>query len=70
VLEYNTRAIRAYEKCGFVREGIERETALVDGAWHGDVIMSLLEDGYRAQPWAAGAVGRPIVPEQRTGPLD
>ena len=51
VLEYNVRAIRAYEKCGFVREGVERESALVDGAWHGDVIMGILEHEYRSQPW-------------------
>lgn len=55
VLEYNLRAIRAYEKCGFVREGVERETALVDGEWHGDVIMSILEHEFRAKPWAPGA---------------
>ena len=55
VLEYNLRAIRAYEKCGFVREGVERETALVDGEWHGDVIMSILKHEFRAEPWAADA---------------
>lgn len=42
VLARNKRAIRAYEKCGFVREGIERDAALIDGSWHDDVIMSLL----------------------------
>jgi RimJ/RimL family protein N-acetyltransferase len=52
VLDYNARALRAYEKCGFVREGLERESALVDGTWHSDVIMSILEQEYRAQPWA------------------
>lgn len=52
VLEYNARAIRAYEKCGFVREGIERESACIDGAWHSDIIISMLEDEYRAQAWA------------------
>jgi len=50
VLAYNTRAIRAYEKCGFVREGVERESALVDGVWHDDVIMSILDREYRAGP--------------------
>jgi RimJ/RimL family protein N-acetyltransferase len=52
VLHYNTRAIRAYERCGLVREGVEREAARVDGRWHDDVIMSILEHEYRAQPWA------------------
>jgi RimJ/RimL family protein N-acetyltransferase len=47
VLEYNTRAIRAYEKCGFVREGIERETKYVDGRWYGDIMMSILASDFR-----------------------
>lgn len=42
VLAINERAIRAYEACGFVREGLEREAALIDGVWHDDVIMGLL----------------------------
>ena len=48
VLEYNLRAIRAYEKCGFVREGVERESALVDGRWYSDVMMAILDSEYRA----------------------
>lgn len=43
VLAYNVRAIRAYEKCGFVREGVERKSALVNGVWHDDIIMSVLD---------------------------
>jgi RimJ/RimL family protein N-acetyltransferase len=43
VLDINARAIRAYEKCGFVREGRERETAYIGGCWHDDVIMGLLD---------------------------
>ena len=50
VLAYNTRAIRAYERCGFVREGSERESALVDGVWHDDIIMGILEHEFRATP--------------------
>jgi len=49
VLEFNHRAIRCYEKCGFVREGLEREGALIAGEWQSDVIMSILEQEYRAQ---------------------
>lgn len=48
VLAYNKRAIRAYEKCGFVIEGRERETALVNGAWHDDIMMGLLEHEFQA----------------------
>lgn len=54
VIEYNTRAIRSYEKCGFIREGFARECALVDDVWYGDVLMSILESEFRAQPWADG----------------
>jgi RimJ/RimL family protein N-acetyltransferase len=42
VLAFNERAIRAYQKCGFRVEGRERESALVDGVWHDDLIMGLL----------------------------
>lgn len=53
VLAYNTRAIRAYEKCGFVIEGREREAAFVNGAWHDDVMMGLLETDFSAQAQTA-----------------
>jgi RimJ/RimL family protein N-acetyltransferase len=43
VIAYNARAIRAYEKCGFVVEGREREAACIDGVWHDDIIMGLLD---------------------------
>lgn len=49
VLAFNHRAIACYEKCGFVREGIEREGAFIGGEWHSDVIMSILEQEYRGQ---------------------
>ncbi len=42
VIAYDSRAIRAYEKCGFVREGVEREAACVGGVWHVDVMMAAL----------------------------
>lgn len=47
VLDFNQRAIACYRKCGFVPEGRERECVLLDGAWHDDVIMGLLEHEYR-----------------------
>ena len=49
VVAYNRRAIRAYEKCGFVVEGREREAAFVNGAWHDDVMMGLLEHEFLSQ---------------------
>jgi RimJ/RimL family protein N-acetyltransferase len=48
VVDYNSRAIRAYLKCGFVIEGREREAALVDGSWHDDVMMAILDREYLA----------------------
>ena len=47
VLAYNHRAIRSYKKCGFVLEGREREAALVNGEWHDDCIMGLLDRDFR-----------------------
>lgn len=47
VLAFNARAIACYRKCGFVVEGYERETALIDGVWHDDVMMSVLEHEHR-----------------------
>jgi RimJ/RimL family protein N-acetyltransferase len=48
VLAYNTRAISAYKKCGFIIEGQERETALVDGTWHDDIMMGVLNREFTA----------------------
>jgi RimJ/RimL family protein N-acetyltransferase len=61
VLAFNTRAIRAYERVGFVREGLERESALIGDQWHDDVIVGLLRRdfdalrGRRGERQAAGA---------------
>ena len=43
VFAHNERAIRCYERCGFVEEGREREAAYVGGAWRDDVIMGILQ---------------------------
>ena len=42
VLEYNARAIHAYEKLGFRREGVHREDVYKDGRFVDVVRMSLL----------------------------
>ena len=42
VFEYNTRAIHAYEKIGFVREGAERERIFYDGKFHNVILMAVL----------------------------
>ena len=48
VVDYNQRAIRAYRRCGFVVEGRQREAALVDGDWHDDVMMAILDREFEA----------------------
>lgn len=42
VVDYNTRAIAAFKKAGFVQEGVERQAGRVGDIWHDDVIMGLL----------------------------
>ena len=46
LLSFNTRAIACYERCGFVREGIERQSARVGEEWHDDWIMAILEQDF------------------------
>jgi RimJ/RimL family protein N-acetyltransferase len=48
VFSYNERAIRAYEKLGFTKEGVQREALYYDHKYHDSIIMSILEDEYRA----------------------
>ena len=42
----NARAIRCYQKCGFVKEGTIRHDDFVEGQWVDGVMMSILEDEY------------------------
>ncbi|MGQ0797520.1 MAG: GNAT family N-acetyltransferase [Methanobacteriota archaeon] len=49
VLEYNHRAIRAYEKVGFVREGVHRQDIYKDGRFVDVVRMSILAGEFRAK---------------------
>lgn len=46
VLQYNKRAIKCYQKCGFIQEGVEREGALIEGKYETDVFMSILDREY------------------------
>jgi RimJ/RimL family protein N-acetyltransferase len=54
VAAYNMRAIRCYEKCGFRREGVERDSFFVDGKWHDDVLMAILREEWEAHSAATG----------------
>ncbi|HLQ18433.1 MAG TPA: GNAT family protein [Tabrizicola sp.] len=48
VLASNHRAIRCYQACGFVQEGVERQSARVGDDWEDDWIMAILSHEYRA----------------------
>jgi RimJ/RimL family protein N-acetyltransferase len=47
VEEYNARAQRAYEKCGFRRDGVFREHTFLGGRYYDSIIMSITEEEYR-----------------------
>ncbi len=48
VFEFNERAIRAYQRCGFVIEGRSRESIFRDGRWWDEIAMSVLESDWKA----------------------
>ncbi|ASN06484.1 GNAT family N-acetyltransferase [Virgibacillus necropolis] len=43
VFAYNERAIKAYEKLGFKREGIVRDELFYDGEFHDSILMGVLK---------------------------
>ena len=47
MFEFNERAIRAYQRCGFVLEGRSRESIFRDGQWWDELAMSILESDWR-----------------------
>jgi RimJ/RimL family protein N-acetyltransferase len=53
-IAWNERAIRSYEKVGFVVEGRLRDDLYFDGRYHDQVVMSILRDEYDAR-WCATA---------------
>jgi RimJ/RimL family protein N-acetyltransferase len=44
VFEFNVRAIRAYEKCGFKIEGRARDAIYRDGRFWDEIHMSVLAE--------------------------
>lgn len=44
----NPRAVRCYEKCGFVREGLLRQESYVDGKYRDVFLMALIRADYDA----------------------
>ena len=47
VLDFNPRAIRAYEKVGFKKEGVFREHGYRNGEYCDDHVMGILESEWR-----------------------
>ena len=41
VFDFNVPALRCYEKCGFVREGVLKQEMFRDGAYHDVILMAL-----------------------------
>ena len=49
------RAIRAYERAGFVRGGVLRDAIRDGDGYADDILMSILEDEWRAREAGEGA---------------
>jgi len=49
VYDFNARARRSYDKCGFVLEGTERHAIFKRGEFHDVHLMSILRDEWAAQ---------------------
>ncbi|MGB7604602.1 MAG: GNAT family protein [Lutisporaceae bacterium] len=46
VYEFNERAARCYEKCGFKYEGRTRKSAYIDGAYYDEILMGVLKSDF------------------------
>jgi len=57
VFEFNERAIRAYQKCGFVVEGRARQAIFRDGRFWDEIHMSILLEEWEARQRQARAGG-------------
>lgn len=49
VFQFNERAVRSYEKCGFVVEGRAREAIFRDGRYWDEIHMSVLAEEWEAR---------------------
>ena len=47
VWDFNTDAIQCYKACGFIREGVQRESRRMGEDWWNNVQMSILEQEWR-----------------------
>jgi len=49
VYEYNERAVKCYQKCGFQYEGRMRHSAFIDGRYYDEIIMGALKGDFLKQ---------------------
>ena len=49
VYSYNVRAIQLYERIGFVKEGVNRESIYLDRQWYDTILYSMLESEWAAK---------------------
>lgn len=49
VYTINPRAVHVYEKAGFVKEGVKRQNWYYNHQYYDSIVMSMLEDDYRAR---------------------
>lgn len=47
VLDYNHRAKKCYERCGFLVEGIDKEGARINNRYYSDIYMGILASDYK-----------------------
>jgi RimJ/RimL family protein N-acetyltransferase len=60
VFEFNERAIRAYQRCGFVVEGRSRESIWRDGKWWDELAMSVLSSEWHEAHGRAAPTAMPV----------
>ncbi|GGN59169.1 hypothetical protein GCM10007971_21970 [Oceanobacillus indicireducens] len=46
VFSHNEKAIHIYNKLGFVKEGVIRESLYRNGIWHDIIVMGVLKKDY------------------------
>jgi len=46
VYSFNPRAIKSYEKCGFIKEGVLRQEIFRKGQYHDEFVMGLLREEF------------------------
>ncbi len=57
VYDFNQRAIRAYQKVGFIHEGVRRQALFREGAYHDVHLMAILREEWRRQVPAGSISG-------------